>query len=30
LGRIHGHPILAKPVTPVEVMAEIDKILACA
>jgi len=30
LGQIHGHPILAKPVTPVEVMHEIDKILALA
>jgi len=27
LGQIHGHPILAKPVTPVEVMNEIEKIL---
>jgi len=30
LGQIHGHPILAKPVTPVEVMKEIEKILAIA
>jgi CheY-like chemotaxis protein len=28
LGQIHGHPILAKPVTPMEVMSEIEKILA--
>jgi CheY-like chemotaxis protein len=28
LGQIHGHPILAKPVTPMEVMNEIEKILA--
>lgn len=27
LGRIHGHPILAKPVTPIEVMKEIEKVL---
>ena len=27
LGRIHGHPILAKPVTPIEVMNEIEKVL---
>jgi CheY-like chemotaxis protein len=29
LGRIHGHPILAKPVTPIEVMNEIEKVLTC-
>jgi len=28
LGQIHGHPILAKPVTPMEVMNEIEKILS--
>jgi CheY-like chemotaxis protein len=27
LGQVHGHPILAKPVTPGEVMNEIEKIL---
>jgi len=27
LGQIHGHPILAKPVTPIEVMNEIEKVL---
>ena len=27
LGCIHGHPILAKPVTPIEVMNEIEKVL---
>ena len=30
LGRIHGHPILAKPVTPIEVMNEIEKVLTFA
>ena len=30
LGCIHGHPILAKPVTPIEVMNEIEKVLTFA
>jgi CheY-like chemotaxis protein len=27
LGQIHGHPILAKPVTPIQVMSEIERVL---